>query len=511
MAQVCANVYRPFDLLLLPDGDYVSIGRLKTHPKLALTVKTVTRSKDFSRRTSKSMYKADQHRCVIAIGGAASALYSWGVLDSYSRGCFSTVSNWLRTWILKGNEGPITVYDPTNGNTDLRIVMCSSAPFDDPLQTVRICVQYTRDLVKRGLQDEELKKYGHYQTRLLERRRLLDSCLGPSKLVRWLLVYMRDSSKVPLCVKHLWVNPICASMLREIPSAYHFGKMHPGCRDAMKILADSMINEVKASSNGKNQVLTRSSIRVAECVWKFAQDTLQIKRRQVSGCRAAILVTNQVNEQQLAVLAWELRSRFKILTHLVACDRRILRSKDPYVVTHGKFQIRADVAIERAKPFYDVIIALDSEIDSRGPGMWFRRNSFDLYDFQMKRSESGSMNLSRLTAVFDLKNDGGLAALNCMKRDKQMRLNPLTNQWIRTEDMGADEQKATMQTVRQGLVFQCFSPFHERSDVRTTIQGNAPDDAVDFAKSVSDYLRRIAVKSGYKTASMPSETICNIQ
>ena len=82
---------------------------------------------------------------------------------------------------------------------------------------------------------------------------------------------------------------------------------------------------------------------IRDCTYDYV---LVFKFRPLSMCKAALLVANRVNEDILALLVHSFTSKFKIMVHVIACDRGLLRTRNPFITTRGLLQIRADNFIE---------------------------------------------------------------------------------------------------------------------------------------------------------------------
>lgn len=86
----------------------------------------------------------------------------------------------------------------------------------------------------------------------------------------------------------------------------------------------------------------------------------------------------------------------------------------------------------RVRPCFDVIITIDSEVEFRGPGMWYRKSAFDWQDFQIVHKTMSQPYSTCVTATFEANDDGGQTILNKALPigPRRKRLNPLTNEWI---------------------------------------------------------------------------------
>lgn len=84
----------------------------------------------------------------------------------------------------------------------------------------------------------------------------------------------------------------------------------------------------------------------------------------------------------------------------------------------------------RARPCYDVIIAIDTEVVAKGPGIWYRKSNFDWDDFELIRDRKTPPHVSCVAAQFD---DGDRNCAEILESVVRKRLNPFTNEWVNVE------------------------------------------------------------------------------
>ncbi|XP_039263574.2 uncharacterized protein LOC120339501 [Styela clava] len=516
-----------FDLLLLPDGDDVSIGRLNTHPVLSSIVKAITEEPRHTELIKTDVVETNNNTWIITAGGSVRLLYTWNILTKCSEGGPKAILNFVKTWMITEAKGSKIVHNIPSNRQNVKIIMCSPAPENDPLRTVNACAAVARMCMIKCRKKEELSKYGNYTFSMIETYRKIELGRNVSENIRKILMKLTDNPRIPLIIRKFCLIPICAVVKSERPHAFNMGKLHPG--KSCDYCEEAEVHSTKTTID----LLTKSSSYAVNIVWKFVQESLQLRKRPLTMCRAAILTANRVNEQLLAVLVHELRKKFKIPTDVIACDRSILKTRDPFITTHGMFQIRCDAAIETVRPCYDVIVVIDSEVDVRGPGMWYRKSTFNWDDFETIQKSGPPPYASCVTATFDRSRDGGKSALQSVNKQTKRKLNPLTNQYVTTEMMQQEDdyqppiREATFFGVcskrgqrKEGffrerdchdLVFQSFLPFHSKADMHTTVSSKtSAQDAVAFARAVTDCLSYLMAQRGQGSMAITNESRCCI-
>lgn len=189
---------------------------------------------------------------------------------------FQTAINNANAWLIEKCYGSGIVYSAFR-NKNVQVIMCASAPEDDPLRTVHACTTLARKLLRQSSLEDKMEKFGMFEASLLENIQNAKRESLVTVFFRRLFNYLRDNQRVPWTVRKWILSPACASLEHRRHRAYHAGKLHPGLR----CLANSPEEErkkVKAKDRSLS-ILGRSSHYTVNIIWKFVQHCLKIRKR----------------------------------------------------------------------------------------------------------------------------------------------------------------------------------------------------------------------------------------
>lgn len=161
-------------MLLLPDGDDISIGRLTNHLKLRAAIKACCKDPYYVNRLKKlsfnelRLYNEKPHICIIASGNSLKILYGWGIITAAAltpnlfRNLYKNVHSWLFGRWLQGSE--IVVHSEFKIDDSIcDLIVCTSSIPGKANEAVKSCLSVVEYMLKcakidRSIKDNEIHR-----------------------------------------------------------------------------------------------------------------------------------------------------------------------------------------------------------------------------------------------------------------------------------------------------------------------------------------------------------------
>lgn len=254
------HTFRPFDLLLLPDGDDISFGRIRNHPQLSSSV-----ASHLNDSASKTFASEVITPCIVFAGICVRLRHEWSLRKPTS------IFERMKDWYLSKASGSHIVVQENGHSADA--VFCGPSTYENPVETAELCQVVAQTLVRKDRNNQDNIKLGNLKFSAIETWRKHSKSAPVSRELK-LVLFLRNCRWIPMGIRTLILSPVCSLLPKSNAGTYHAGGLLAG----LKLNDNQEMEELDFDKSALGLTLKSTSC-VAEHIKNFVSNSLDLSKR----------------------------------------------------------------------------------------------------------------------------------------------------------------------------------------------------------------------------------------